>query len=533
MAGRFSVDAVFKAIDRVTAPVSKMQGNVNRFFRVTKSGLDKLNRSVNSTFGALASFGKRAFIGVGAFAAVAVLQIRSFTEEISALHDTTQRLKFPIDKFQEWSFVAKQNGIDQEKFTGGLDKFNRSLGEARMGSGALFSFLKKADRPLLRQVLAVKDNAQAFELYIDAMRRVKDPNIQAALSQAAFGRGATNFVNIANQSAEAIAGMRNEMRMNGTVTEEQAARVDELGDRIDSLFMSLKGLRNSVLMPLVPTLTQLIEKFRVWNATNRDMIGLKVEQGLKFIIDNFDTLLKIATSAIKIFSMFIAVLIILKTIVLAGNAAIIIFNATMLLSKGAVLAWSGATLAATAVSKGATAAWVAFNAVFAATPIGLVVLGIAALIGVVILIIKYWDELVAGIKVGAAFMFKWLQILFPPFRIMVFLLEKIADLGKTVFSGLANLISPFKDLWNSVKSLSGAEVALTTSPSEAAGGVDSAPFVPQVLSPQERMAHTIEESIQRSSAEILIKDDSGRAEVSNQTGFQGGGLTLVQSGGFN
>lgn len=530
MAGRFSVEAVFKAIDRVTAPVSKMQNNVNRFFRVTKSGLSSLNRSVDSTFGTLFTAGRRTFLGVSAFAALSAFQIKSFTDEISALHDTTRRLQFPIDKFQEWSFVAKQNGIDQESFTNAMDKFNRTLGEARAGGGALFSFLKKTDRPLLRQMLAVKDNAQAFEMYIDAMRRVKDPNTQAALSQAAFGRGATNFVNIARESTEAIEGMRNEMRMNGTVTEKQAAMVDELGDRIDSLFMSLKGLRNAVIMPLVPTLIQMIEKFRLWNATNREMIGMKMEQGLKFIVDNFDDLLTIAKSSIQVFSIFIGVLIILKTIVLAGNAAIILFNATMLISKGAVLAWTGATLAATSVSKGATAAWAVMNAVFAATPIGLIILGIAALIAVIVLIVKHWDTFVAGIKKGAAFVWKWMKILFPPFQILGFMLEKLADLGKTVFSGLKSLISPFTSLWNGIKGLS-ADVNLTATPGEPAAGVDAAPFVPQVMTPGERISRSVEESIQRSSAEITIRDPGSNAEITKQTGFANG-LTLAQSGGF-
>lgn len=46
MAGRFSVEAVFKAVDRVTAPVSRMQNRVGKFTRGAGQGFHKLNRSV-------------------------------------------------------------------------------------------------------------------------------------------------------------------------------------------------------------------------------------------------------------------------------------------------------------------------------------------------------------------------------------------------------------------------------------------------------------------------------------------------------
>lgn len=47
MAGRFSVEAVFKAVDRVTAPVSRMQNRVGKFTRSMNRGLTRLNTTVN------------------------------------------------------------------------------------------------------------------------------------------------------------------------------------------------------------------------------------------------------------------------------------------------------------------------------------------------------------------------------------------------------------------------------------------------------------------------------------------------------
>ena len=66
MAGRFSVEAVFKAVDRVTAPVTRMQNRVGKLTRSMGRGFDKLNRSV----GKFASGVKRGALAVTAALAI-------------------------------------------------------------------------------------------------------------------------------------------------------------------------------------------------------------------------------------------------------------------------------------------------------------------------------------------------------------------------------------------------------------------------------------------------------------------------------
>ena len=46
MAGRFSVEAVFRAIDRVTAPVNRMQNRVGKFTRSMQRGFTRLDRTL-------------------------------------------------------------------------------------------------------------------------------------------------------------------------------------------------------------------------------------------------------------------------------------------------------------------------------------------------------------------------------------------------------------------------------------------------------------------------------------------------------
>lgn len=45
MAGRFSVEAVFKAVDRITAPVSRMQNRIGKFARTTEHQFNRISRA--------------------------------------------------------------------------------------------------------------------------------------------------------------------------------------------------------------------------------------------------------------------------------------------------------------------------------------------------------------------------------------------------------------------------------------------------------------------------------------------------------
>lgn len=113
MAGRFSVEAVFKAVDRVTAPVKKMQNRVGKFTRGMSRNFHKLNRVVGKFAngikkGAIIAGAAIAGIGVamrniimvgaefgraiGAAAAKFPDKIKRGTKEFKALEEAARRV---------------------------------------------------------------------------------------------------------------------------------------------------------------------------------------------------------------------------------------------------------------------------------------------------------------------------------------------------------------------------------------------------------------------------------------------------------
>src|SRR5690606_672432 len=135
----------------------------------------------------------------------------------------------------------------------------------------------------------------------------------------------------------------------------------------------------------------------------------------------------------------------------------------------------------------ATALTTAFGAAILATPIGWIILGIAALVAVVVLIIKYWDEFVAIFKKGAALVWKFAKILFPPFRLLEEGLKRLMDMGGKVFSFFSKLAAPFKSVFDGVQDIETRVTTANEGSEDGAGGA-SAASSPQVVTPTDRVS---------------------------------------------
>jgi len=162
-------------------------------------------------------------------------------------------------------------------------------------------------------------------------------------------------------------------------------------------------------------------------------------------------------------------------------------------------------------------ATIAWSLAMAVTPFGLVVAGLTALIAITPLLIRNWDKVTAVFKTAWAF---WKNVFIKGLDAIIAKALMIVDVFKKVAkytpAGLA---------------FAGAKKALNFF---GVGGDDetaTADGAPQVVSPQERIAKTIEERSTTSNATLTINDKSGRGELEDNTG-PGINLALAASGGF-
>lgn len=111
MANRFTVEAVFKGIDRITAPVSRIQNRIGKFTRSFSGGLKKINRGVD---GMTRGLRRMATVGVIALAATGA----AFADVINTGAKFEQTLVSAAAKFP--SQIAKG--------TVEADRLNKALG---------------------------------------------------------------------------------------------------------------------------------------------------------------------------------------------------------------------------------------------------------------------------------------------------------------------------------------------------------------------------------------------------------------------
>lgn len=544
MAGRFSVEAVFKAVDRVTAPMSRMQNRVGKFTRSVTRGLRKANKAVDKMVRGMgrgiktvAKFGGAA-IGLGSAATIAAFDKAAGAAD--ALAKQARRLKFPIGELQEWKFVAEQSGVSNELLDNSLGAFSKRLGEAAGGAGPLVSGLKKINPELLEQLKAADNISDAFGLYIDAMREADTATERAALANAAFSRSGLKLANIADNSAGAIDSLRGEQRRNGNITMEQAVAAEAYGDAVNALKRSLTGLVQQILLPMAPAITKNLAKWREWILANKELIKTNVTE---FAKDLWGRIKALTVAAQEFSSKYNLAENIGKGLDTLGRfAQFLERNGSLIIKMGVAVAGLFAVL------KTLTVVMAAVNLVMALNPIGLVVIAIAALVAGIVALVQYFggfeklagDAMEAWQPVGQFFKDIWADVM-ESFGTAWDFIGSIVDKVKGAIDFVGGAV-------NKVKGLVGDNVdAATDAVSDAASGVagflgfgggddDDAGAAgqptpaAQMVSPQERTARSVEESRSTSTSEVTIKDETGRAEVSG--GRMGPGIKLQPSGAF-
>lgn len=497
MAGRFSIETVFKAVDRMTAPVSKMQRRVGRFTKGMERGLRRVNRVTGKVTRALKTGLRAGVMAVGVAVTGLALQIRGLASEADDLAKRTRRLKFPIEEFQNYEFIAQQAGVSSEMFAKGMDAFSKRLGEAKAGTGTMVTLLKKMNPELLKQITNTKDSSESLRLIIGAMRDMEDPTKRAALGAAAFSRTAgIKMAQMADLSADAIARLRAEQIANGNITQKQAEQAEAYNDAMNSLKRALRGFRADVLSPLLPQLTELLGSLREWTIANRELISKRVLAFFTNVRENFGqivTWLKRIGIGLAVWFTFITVL---KTFI---------------------------------------AVMTAVNLVMAMNPIGLIVLGVMAAIAAISALVFWFDEIKAWFldlpgwgKVAFMALLGPIGMIIGAASLLIENWEKVKTFFVNTFTTVRNFfddmvfhmtngIEKVADFFNKLrkgnfnaafKVFAGSDDPRPRGSLDAGGGTAGG----QMVTPQERIVRSMTESNARTTNEVVIRDETGRAE---------------------
>lgn len=291
---------------------------------------------------------------------------------------------------------------------------------------------------------------------------------------------------------------------------------DTLQGRLNSLKSAIEGVKISIFSMSNGPLSDVIDKTTKWVRANEKLIATKVGGFLANIIDNFDNIVKWMKRIGVGLAVFLALTTILKTLALTLTVV---------------------------------------NLVMAANPIVLIILGIMALIAAIAAVIIWWDKLTgAFLNSGKA-----IDIIIAGIALLTGPIGWLIGAASLIFKHWNPIKNFFGDLWSGVVNIFKASLskimsvvdrvrnaasAIVDTISNIGGGVakffgfgsDDNDTVkknttgPQIVSPSDRVARSIEEQKTTSTAEVTIRDETGRAEVTG--GSLGTGIALQPSGAF-
>jgi TP901 family phage tail tape measure protein len=242
---------------------------------------------------------------------------------------------------------------------------------------------------------------------------------------------------------------------------------DTVQGRLNSLKSALEGVSIRLFSMNNGPLSDAIEKMTEFVRANEELIATKISDFLVEVINNFEAIVTWTTR------------------IAIGLAVFFTLNAVLQVFIGIMTA---------------------VNLVMALNPVGLIVLGVLALIAAFVGLSTYIDE----ISEGFDNMHPAVQLLLTPFGLLIKAIKFIKD-----------NIGVLSQAYDKVTGIFGSD--------EAADQIDGRTGA-SMVTPQERIAQSIQETRTTSSAEVTIKDDTGRAEVTGGRLIEG--IHMIPSGGF-
>ena len=212
----------------------------------------------------------------------------------------------------------------------------------------------------------IGSSSEAFDQVMAAMAGMTDESERNALANDIFGKSYSELTPLLNEGAAGMDALKQQaVDLGGVMSNDAVASGEALGDTLDQISLIGAGLFNTVATMLMPA----IQTFADWIIANSPTIQSTAEGAfniiagaIQFVIDNSNWLIPVLAG------------------VVGGFVALQIISTV----KGLMDAYKASTIAQTIAQGG-------LNAVMAANPFALVVLGIAALIAIGVALYMNWD----------------------------------------------------------------------------------------------------------------------------------------------
>lgn len=250
--------------------------------------LDKTGAILNRIGGRIQAFGSQV-TGLGsrligfatALAAPFLGALAHFTNFGDQLDKMSQRTGISVESLSTLKFAAEQSGASLDAVANVVQKMNRRLGRLTVGAGTQNQLDAMRELGLSVDDLRQMSPEERLLAIAEGMKQYGDDAAAAGLAQRAFGTGVDALIPLLLQGRDGIEGLKQEARdLNLEVSGKQAKSAAEMADawnRVKSTFEKAAFEVGAALAPSLIKIIDIVAKMIVglieWIQNNRGLIA--------------------------------------------------------------------------------------------------------------------------------------------------------------------------------------------------------------------------------------------------------------------
>ena len=337
----------------------KLDNQVNKLSKNLGDGLKKASQAVA--------------VGVGAVAAATSVMINKAVEAGDRIDKMSQKMQMSRQTFQELDYVFSQNGADITMMQTGMAKLSKTIDGASSGKKANVKTFQQLGISLKDSNGQLKSTEDVMLNAISKLQQMPDGAKKSALAMQLFGKSATELAPLLNGNAKSVDELRKKYHDLGMgMSDEQVDAAVKFKDTMDTIQRTFAGLMNQIGADLLPAFQSLADKL-ISNMPQIKATVTPILTGIinatKFLIESFDNLIPIIAG------------------VVAGFAAFKVISGVV-----ATIRFLKMAIDAVRIAQGI------WNVVMLANPIGLIAVGVAGLITLLVWLEKRFQFLTKAVE---------------------------------------------------------------------------------------------------------------------------------------
>lgn len=194
------------------------------------------------------------------------------------LNDLAQSTGQNVETLQELGYVAKLNSSSTEELGATLGKLSRNMYAAAHGSkeqakafGELGIKVTESNGTLRASEDVLLDLADRFSTMPDGPQKTAE-------AMSVLGKSGAALIPTLNNGRAGIEKLRQEFKdLGGEIKSGDISELDDLGDNLDRMKTAWQGIKNQVVVALVPVLKEMITGLLEWVKANRELIADKLK----------------------------------------------------------------------------------------------------------------------------------------------------------------------------------------------------------------------------------------------------------------